>query len=232
MRRRRRARAAGVAWVTACALVATACPAEKYEAPPDTVGGGREAGPRPGDTAAVFARVSDADVRMLMSLINTSEIGAGRIAAQKAIVNEVRAFARDMIADHTAMQQAVGADTVAGAGTTAAGRARADTLRRVSTRQSDSLSALPRGAAFDRAYIDQQLSAHSMALDSLVRWGARSSSPSVKALVDSAVPKVQAHLDRARVVQASLGGVIRPAHRAGVDTSSRLPPTTPDSAAP
>jgi putative membrane protein len=218
---RMRGRLVRAAWVAVAALATAGCPAEKYEATPDTAGAGRESGPGSGDTAAVFAPVSDADVRMLMALINASEISVGRIAAQKGIVDDVRSFANDMVTDHAAMQQAVGTDTAPTAGTTPAGRARADTLRRVSARQSDSLAALPRGAAFDRAYIDQQLAAHSTALDSLVRWGARSRDPRLKALVDAAVPKVQAHLDRARVVQASLGGVIRPAHRARLDTTQR-----------
>lgn len=223
-----RGAAARAVCIAIAAAATAACPAEKYQAAPDTARVGSESRPGPRDTAAVFAPVSDADVRLLMALINSSEVSAGRIAAQKGIVNDVRSFASDMVSDHTAMQQAAGVDTAAGAGTTAAGRARADTLRRVSARQSDSLAGLPRGAAFDRAYIDQQLSAHSMALDSLVRWEARSRDPALKALVRAAVPKVQAHLDRARVVQASLGGVIRPAHRAGVDTSSRTAPPASD----
>jgi putative membrane protein len=167
-----------------------------------------------------------------MALINTSEIGAGQIAARKAIVNDVRTFASDMIADHTAMQQSVGVLPGDRAGTTPAGRARADTLRRVTMRQSDSLNALPRGAAFDRVYIDQQLSAHSMALDSLVRWGARSRDGATKALVDAAIPKVQSHLDRARALQASLGGVIRPAHRLGADTAGSASSPPPDTTRP
>jgi putative membrane protein len=223
---------AHAAQIAALLIAATGCPAEKYQAAPDTSRVGAVAAPGPRDTAAVFAPVSDADVRMLMALINASEIGAGQIAARKGIVNDVRTFATDMTADHAAMQQSVGADTVAGAGTTPAGRARADTLRRVARRQSDSLNALPRGAAFDRAYIDQQVSGHSMALDSLVRWGARSRSGALKALVDAAIPKVQSHLDRARAIQASLGGVIRPAHRLGVDTAGRAPSPPPDTSRP
>jgi putative membrane protein len=221
-----RCRAISAAWVGVAALAAAGCPAERYEATPDTTRAGGESRPGPRDTAAVFSPVSDADVRLLMALINSSEISAGRVAAQKGIVNDVRSFASDMVTDHAAMQQAVGVDTAVRAGTTPAGRARADTLRRVSARQADSLAALPRGAAFDRAYIDQQLSAHSMALDSLVRWEARSRDPALKAVVRAAVPKVQAHLDRARVIQATLGGVIRPAHRAGADTSPRTVPAS------
>jgi len=224
MKTRRRRRVTGWLCISATLLVVAGCPAEKYQAAPDTTRVGAGAAPGPRDTAAVFAPVSDPDVRMLMALINGSEISAGRTAARKGIVNDVRTFASDMIADHTAMQRAVGADTVAGAGTTPAGRARSDTLRRVSRRQSDSLDALPRGAAFDRVYIDQQVSGHSMALDSLVRWGGRSRDGATKALVDSAIPKVQSHLERARVVQASLGGVIRAAHRLGADTAGRTPP--------
>src|SRR3712207_5254497 len=86
-------------------VVATGCPAEKYQAAPDTSRVGADAVPSARDTAAVFAPVSDADVRMLMAMINGSEISAGQTAARKGIVGDVRTFASDMIADHTAMQQ-------------------------------------------------------------------------------------------------------------------------------
>lgn len=208
--------------------VVSGCPAEKRDVAPDTTRVGQGTPRLPRDTAAVFAPVNDADIRMLVALINVSEIGAGTIAVRKATVADVRTFAADMIADHSAMQQTTGADTSGGAGTSPAGQARADTLRRIARRQSDSLTALPRGAAFDRAYIDQQLSAHSMALDSLTRWSSRARNEQVRAMVTAALPKVQSHLDRARVIQASLGGVIHAAHRTGVDTMRppRPPPDT------
>lgn len=209
--------------------LAAGCPAEKYEAAPDTARVAGEPARAPRDTAAVFAPVTDADVRLLLALINASEIGAGGVAARKAVVADVRSFAADMIADHTAMQQSTRADTTAGPAITPAGRARADTLHRISRRQSDSLAALPRGAAFDRAYIDQQLSGHSMALDSLRRWASQTRSGTVRAMIQAAIPKVQSHLDRARVIQASLGGVIHAAHRTGRDTGAP-PPARRDSA--
>ncbi|MDQ3996819.1 MAG: DUF4142 domain-containing protein [Gemmatimonadota bacterium] len=184
------------------------CVAEKRQASPDTARVGDESPRAERDTAAVLAPVGDADVRLLVALINASEISAGAVASRKATVDDVRSFASDMVADHTAMQQSTGADTTAVAGTTPAGNARADTLRRVSRRQSDSLAALPRGASFDRAYIDQQVSAHSMALDSLQRWVARTRPGAVRAGIEASIPKVQAHLDRARAIQASLGGMI------------------------
>jgi putative membrane protein len=207
-------------------ILCPGCTAEKREATPDTV---RVAGtPRPGprDTAAAFAPVSDSDARMLIALINASEISAGATAARKATDADVRAFANDMIADHTAMQQLAGADTTAGRGTTSAGAARADTLRRVSKRQSDSLAALPPGAAFDRAYIDQQVSGHSMALDSLQRWRADVRSAALRTVIDSAVPRVSSHLDRAKAIQAVLGGMYRALPRVSSDTLTTRPGTT------
>lgn len=202
-------------------IAAGACVAEKREATPDTARAGTAVSPPPRDTAAVFAPVGDADIRMLAALINVSEIAAATIAVRKATAADVRTYATDMIADHTAMQQSVDADTASVAGTTPAGRARADTLRRVSRRQSDSLTALAPGAAFDRAYIDQQLSAHSMALDSLQRWSARTRSPALRSALTAAIPKVQSHLDRARVIQASLGGMARASGRSPRDSTAR-----------
>ena len=203
------------------AAIAIGCPVEKHGATPDTARVGVVSPPPLRDTSAVTKPVNDADVRMLLSLINGSEISAGATAARKGAVEDVRAFGRDMVADHTAMQQAVGGDTASRAGTSAAGRARADTLRTVSTRQSDSLSKLPRGAAFDRAYIDQQVGGHSMALDSIQRWAVEARTPGVDRLAAAALPKVRAHLDRARSIQASLGGMIRGPGGTGPDTTKK-----------
>jgi putative membrane protein len=221
-----RGAAGAVAGALAAGLATAACTAEKHAATPDTarVAGAARSAP-PSDTSAVFKPVSDGDVRMLTALVNSSEVAAGATAARKATDTDVRAFGREMVADHTAMQQSVGADTSAGRGTTPAGHARADTLRRVAERQSDSLAALAPGSAFDRAYIDQQISGHSMALDSLVRWRADARSAALRTVIDSAVAKVQSHLDRARAIQASLGGMYRRPVSTPPDTSRPRPDT-------
>src|ERR687896_386444 len=102
---RRRGRVLGPLCVPAALVMAAGCPAEKYQAAPDTSRVGAATAPGPRDTAAVFAPVTDADVRMLVALINASEISDGQVSARKGIVDDVRTFAGDMIADNTAMQR-------------------------------------------------------------------------------------------------------------------------------
>src|SRR5918911_2139602 len=63
------------------AAIAIGCPVEKHGATPDTARVGVVSPPLLRDTSAVTKPVNEADVRMLLSLINGSEIGAGKTAA-------------------------------------------------------------------------------------------------------------------------------------------------------
>jgi putative membrane protein len=146
--------------------------------------------------------MSDAQIASTVGAINGGEIMAAQLARRKAASNEVKAFARMMITDHTAMQHTV--DSLAKAkNITPQSPPTADSLQSSMKAQGDTLGRLT-GRAFDRAYITSQVAGHQQALDMLNRFAGSAQDADMKAALQKAVPKVQQHLDRARTIQSSL----------------------------
>jgi putative membrane protein len=59
---------------------------------------------------------------------------------------------------------------------------------------------------FDKTYIDQQVAAHDETLTLLKGYGDNGGDAGLKAAAAKTVPKVQAHLDKAKAIQAKLAG--------------------------
>lgn len=157
-----------------------------------------------GGAATTMGSLSDANILALISMANSNEIGTAKLAEQKATNADVKSFARDMIKDHTAMQ--ADADKVArqlkitpepppGLG---------DEMKRKAMAMTDSLKAAPKGSAFDRQYINDQVAAHQETLDQLQQFQTTSQNVQIKELVTKSLPKVQQHLDRAKQIQGAL----------------------------
>jgi putative membrane protein len=148
------------------------------------------------------AKLSDAQIVSTVAVINGGEMLAAQTAARKASSSAVKAFARQMIADHKAMQG--GVDALAKSKKiTPQTSPSADSLRNAMKTSRDSLARLS-GAAFDRAYITSQVAAHQQALDVLGRLANSAQNADLKKALQDATPKVQAHLDRARTIEGQL----------------------------
>jgi predicted outer membrane protein len=61
------------------------------------------------------------------------------------------------------------------------------------------------GAAFDKAYVDAQVTGHQDALAFLQRAENSAQNADLKKLISSAIPDVQKHLDRAKSLQSKVG---------------------------
>ena len=69
---------------------------------------------------------------------------------------------------------------------------------------ADSMAAMPRGAAFDRFYIDHAVMHHQQVLATAQAAVGATQNAELKAMIEKAAPIVQQHLDRAKQVQAKL----------------------------
>jgi putative membrane protein len=139
----------------------------------------------------------------LIGLTNGGEIAASKIAREKATGADVRAFAKQMVADHEAMQQE--ADDVASKDNiTPQPPAQADQKRAASDQLIQQLNSTAKGTGFDRAYVDAQVQAHQQALADLQQLQTSVDNADVKALIEKAIPKVQDHLARAQQLQSTL----------------------------
>ena len=157
------------------------------------------------DTGAVAttpanAPMTDANIVAAIGMANAEEIGDGSLADSLATNANVKAFARDMVKDHRAMQ----GDADKLAGLTPTPPPNADAERQRAAGEMAALRGAAKGAAFDKAYIDQQVANHQAVLDKLRQFETQAQDSSLKALIRSAVPKVEQHLQRAKDVQGKL----------------------------
>lgn len=141
-----------------------------------------QAGAQPADSAQVY--VANAAIGDLY------EVQSSRLALEKAQSADVKAFAKQMIADHTAttntlktlaVDQAVG--RVLPTEPDARHQAMLDTLKGTS------------GAAFDKAYLDQQATAHQEALLLHGNYARHGEKAKLKAFAAETTPRIQRHAD-------------------------------------
>lgn len=143
----------------------------------------------------------DADVVGGMHMSNSAEIELGELATQRATHADVKAFAEMMVADHRQMNQSLSPLVQQFASTESGDRA-----EDVGDDSQDWVEDLREktGREFDERYMEIMVESHEDALDLLNRAANSNTSAEVQSAVNTARPKVQAHLDRARQIRESL----------------------------
>ncbi|WP_293905064.1 DUF4142 domain-containing protein [Phenylobacterium sp.] len=124
------------------------------------------------------------------------EVQAGQIAGKKAQSPGVKAFAKMMVTDHTAMSKA------AEPAVKASGKPVPTELDERRKGMIDNLNAA-KPADFDAAYLSQQEAAHQETLTLLKGYADGGDDAGLKAVATGAIPKVQAHLDKIHALQAA-----------------------------
>jgi putative membrane protein len=130
---------------------------------------------------------------------NMYEIQAAKIAEEKSKNAEVKAFAKMMVTDHTALMNEMKPLV------TKAGKTPPTDLDQRRKGFLDNLRAAG-PADFDKTYIDQQVAAHQETLTLMQGYADNGDDAGLKGAAGKAAPKVQAHLDRAQALQGKLGG--------------------------
>jgi len=123
------------------------------------------------------------------------EIQAGQIAQKKGQTQGVKDFGKMMVVDHTALSNAMKPLVVAAGKTAPTG---------LDARRSgliDNLNAAA-PADFDKVYLSQQEAAHNEALSLMQGYADHGDDAALKAAAAKAAPKVQAHLDHVKSLQA------------------------------
>jgi putative membrane protein len=146
--------------------------------------------------------LGDADIANVIHEVNAGEIAAGKIAQTKASNAEVKAFAREMVQAHTALDKQ---GTKASGQTAATNAAIRDSVVNANKAMSSQLQSAASGAEFDKAYIDGQVQGHQNALSFLQAAQNQAQDADVKKMITAAIPDVQKHLDRARALQSKVG---------------------------
>lgn len=148
------------------------------------------------------ASMDDAAVAGLLRTANDAEIDAAKMAVSKGMSPKVKAFAKMMIADHRKNNMEVEAWLKAH-GREARDSEASTSLRQDAQKQSAQLMAL-KGADFDAAYVEQQVKAHQMVLESIDRALASTErqDPSFSALLRKTAGAVSRHLQKAQKLQS------------------------------
>ena len=147
-------------------------------------------------SAATIGQMSTDAFVTSAAISDMYEIEAGQIAQKKGQSADVKAFGKMMVADHTALSNEL-KPLLAAAGKTAP--TGLDERRKGLI---DNLNAAA-PAEFDQTYLSQQEAAHSEALTLMQGYADKGDEMGLKGAAAKAVPKVQAHLDRVKQLQAA-----------------------------
>lgn len=147
---------------------------------------------------------TDPQIAAIVVTANQVDIDAGKLAKSKASSKEVKAFAQQMITDHTGVnKQATALVTRLKVKPEAN-----DTSKSLKQGGDENLANLKKlkGAAFDRAYVDHEVAYHEQVIDALDKTLIPSAkNDELKALLVKVRPAFVAHLEHAKHLQGTLG---------------------------
>lgn len=147
--------------------------------------------------------LTDANIVYILDQANAADSARGRLAETKATSADVKSFGRLMVGEHHALR-AQGQQLAKKLGVTPAAPS-GDQSEAQAKQEMDSLTALPRGKAWDKAYMDYEVGYHQQVLETATKALGAAQNPQLKDLIRKAAPVIQHHLDRAKEIQGKLG---------------------------
>jgi putative membrane protein len=156
--------------------------------------------------AAAFGQgVTDAQIASIVVTANQVDIDAGKLAVSTSNNHEVKSFGQLMVTDHTGVNKSA-VDLVTKLHVTPQDNPTSQALKSGGDMNLAHLKSV-KGAEFDKAYVDHEVAYHQQVLDALDKTlipGAKNDE--LKALLVKVRPAFVAHLEHAKMVQASLNG--------------------------
>lgn len=197
MQKLSRMRLASAVAIGAFGLLAACSP--RADETPDTLAA---TPPATATTPTVTETWTDANVLDVLTVANQGEIDYSQIAAEKASNASVKQFAQKMVKDHGTMLEAV-KGLASRLGLTPAANDKANDLKEETAKDINDLNAKT-GADFDKEFMEEQIDMHQETLDLLNDLDGRTTNADLKAAIAEAKPKVQAHLDEAKVIKDAI----------------------------
>ena len=148
--------------------------------------------------------INDAQIASIVVTANQIDIDAGKIAASRTNNADVRTFAQLMMTDHTRVNNAATA-LVARLKVTPQDNPTSQSLKSGGDKNLAHLKTL-QGAAFDKAYVDHEVTYHQQVIDALDKTlipGATNGE--LKALLIKVRPAFVTHLEHSKHLQSSTG---------------------------
>ncbi len=146
---------------------------------------------------------NDAQIAGIVVAANTVDIDAGKLAKSKSHNKEVKEFAKRMITDHSGVNKQATA-LVTKLKVTPED---SDTSKSLKDGGATNLAKLKglKGAAFDKAYVDNEVAYHETVLDAIDKTLIpNAKNPELKGLLEKVRPVIDAHLQHAKQIQTSM----------------------------
>ena len=158
-------------------------------------------------TGVAFAQgaPNDAQIAHIVVTANQVDIDAGKLAESKGSNAQVKAFGKQMVTDHTGVnQQAVA--LAKKLNVTPQDNPTSQSLKTGGAENVKKLTGLS-GAAFDRAYVDHEIAYHEQVLDAIDKvLVPNAKNEELKALIVKVRPAFVAHLEHAKMVKGQIKG--------------------------
>lgn len=143
---------------------------------------------------------SEEDIAAILMANDEGEVAQGQAAVSRATSDEVRQFAQMLVTDHSAGLTAARDFFNREGVNPATGNAIAETLRANSETSIGNLGTY-NGAAFDRAFMQLQVDAHSWAVNTVdTAFLPSARTPEMRSMLQAKRASLAAHLDRARQI--------------------------------
>lgn len=146
---------------------------------------------------------SDAQIASIVVTANQVDINAGKLAESKAHAKDVKAFGKQMVTDHTGVnKQAVALVTKL-----KVKPEDNDTSKSLKAGGEKNIAHLKqlKGAAFDKAYIDNEVTYHEAVIDAIDKTLIpNAQNAELKALLVDSRPAFVAHLEHAKTLQSAM----------------------------
>jgi putative membrane protein len=149
-------------------------------------------------------QINDAQIAAIVLTANQVDIDAGKLAEATSTNSAVKQFAQLMVKDHSGVNKAA-TDLAGKLKLTPQENATSKSLKAGGDKNLHHLKTL-KGAAFDKAYVDQEVAYHAAVLEAVDKTLVPNANHAeLKALLVKVRPAFVAHLDHAKQLQASLG---------------------------
>ncbi len=154
-------------------------------------------------TTAFAQGPNDAQIASIVVTANQVDIDAGKVAASMGTNPEVKKFGQQMVTDHTGVNKSAVA-LATKLKVTPEDNPTSQALKAGGEKNIANLKTL-KGAAFDKAYIDNEVAYHQQVLDAVDKVLIPSAqNAELKALIVKVRPAFVAHLEHAKHLQSTL----------------------------
>jgi putative membrane protein len=153
--------------------------------------------------APAAAGPTDPQIAHIVVTANQVDIDAGKLAEKKGKSKDVKAFGKMMVTDHSGVNKQATA-LVKKLKVTPEDNPTSESLKKGGQDNIANLKKL-KGAEFDKAYIDHEVTYHEQVLDAVDKvLLPNAKNPELKALIEKVRPAFVAHLDKAKSIQSKL----------------------------